>query len=54
MLQTAGTGIVMANGRPDVQALIPGRCGSNMEDGVAQYILKNILRDAKEPHDKRK
>ena len=43
MLQTAGTGVVMANGRPDVKALIPTVCRSNMEDGVAHYIEEHIL-----------
>lgn len=43
MLQAAGTGVVMANGRPDVKALIPLVCRSNMEDGVAHYIEEHIL-----------
>ena len=43
MLEAAGTGIVMANGRPDVLQRIPVHCGHNEEDGVAHYIEAHYL-----------
>lgn len=45
MLQAAGLGVAMANAREDVKALIPARCLSNEQDGVADYIDKYVLRE---------
>lgn len=44
MLQAAGLGIVMENGRADVQQIIPTHCSSNMADGVAHFIEERFLR----------
>lgn len=38
MLQAAGRGVLMANGRPDLRSLCDDLCPSNQEDGVAQYL----------------
>ncbi len=43
MLQAAGCGVAMGNARPDVKALIPTHCPSNMEDGVAQWVEQHVL-----------
>ena len=43
MLQTAGRSVVVANGRPDVQALCDEICLSNQEDGVARYLEEHFL-----------
>ena len=45
MLTAAGLGVAMANAREDVKALIPARCLSNEQDGVADYIDKYVLRE---------
>lgn len=45
MLTAAGRGVAMANAREDVKALIPARCLSNEQDGVADYIDKYVLRE---------
>ena len=45
MLTAAGRGVAMANAREDVKALIPARCLSNEQDGVADYIDKFVLRE---------
>ena len=45
MLTAAGRGVAMANARDDVKALIPARCLSNEQDGVADYIDKYVLRE---------
>lgn len=42
MLQRAGRGILMANGRADLRNLVDGICPSNQEDGVARY-LENVF-----------
>lgn len=44
MLEIAGTGVAMGNAREDVKALGFPVCGTNDEDGVAQYIDAHILR----------
>ena len=46
MLETAGTGVCVANARDDVRARIRRVCRSNEEDGVARYIEEQFLRDA--------
>ena len=38
MLQTAGRGVLMANGRTDLRPLCDDVCPSNQEDGVARYL----------------
>ena len=43
MLQAAGHSVVVANGRPDVQALCDEICLSNQEDGVARYLSEHFL-----------
>ncbi len=43
MLESAGTGIAVANAREDVKALGFPLCRANDEDGVAHYIDENIL-----------
>lgn len=43
MLQAAGTGICVANARPDVLALGFPVCRPNSEDGVARYIEEYVL-----------
>lgn len=43
MLTAAGYGVAMANARPEVLELIPLHCLSNQEDGVADFIEKNVL-----------
>lgn len=43
MLESAGTGVAMANAREDVKARITRHCLSNGEDGVARYIDEYIL-----------
>lgn len=45
MLEAAGTGVAVANARADVKARIAVHCLSNMENGVADYIDKHILRE---------
>lgn len=45
MLQAAGLGVAMENGREDVKALIPTHCGRNEEDGVARFIEQHCLRE---------
>ena len=44
MLEVAGRGVLMANGRPALRILADDVCGSNQEDGVAVY-LKNLFRE---------
>lgn len=43
MLKAAGRSVVVANGRPDVQALADDVCLSNQEDGVARYLAGHLL-----------
>ena len=46
MLQAAGRGILMANGREDLRALCDDTCPSNQEDGVTVYlesVFKGVL-----------
>ena len=43
MLEAAGEGVCVMNAREDVRALIPRRCPSNQEDGVAHYIEQHLL-----------
>ena len=43
MLQAAGTGVCVANARPDVLALGFPVCRANSEDGVARYIEEHVL-----------
>ncbi len=43
MLQAAGHSVVVANGRPDVQALCSEICLSNQEDGVARWLSEHFL-----------
>ncbi len=38
MLQAAGRGVLMANGRTDLRDLCDDVCGTNQEDGVALYL----------------
>lgn len=45
MLTIAGHGVAMGNAREDVKALIPARCPTNEEDGVARYIEQHILKE---------
>lgn len=45
MLEAAGLGVAMENGREDVKALIPTHCGRNEEDGVARFIEQHLLRE---------
>ncbi|MBQ9252054.1 MAG: HAD family phosphatase [Clostridia bacterium] len=40
MLQAAGRGVLMSNGRPELRSLCDDVCGSNQEDGVAAYLEK--------------
>ena len=42
LLEAAGTGVCVANARPDVRALGFPTCRANDEDGVAQYIDEHI------------
>ena len=44
MLQAAGRGVLMGNGRADLISLCDDRCGTNQEDGVAHY-LENVFRE---------
>ena len=46
MLTAAGTGVVMANAWPEMKAMVPVHCASNMDDGVAHFIEENILKEA--------
>ena len=43
MLLAVGHGVAVRNAREDVKAQIPILCGSNQEDGVAQYIEEHVL-----------
>ena len=38
MLQAAGRGVLMRNGREDLRSLCDDICGTNQEDGVAAYL----------------
>ena len=49
MLQICGTGVAVSNAVMDVKAVADGVTLSNDEDGVADWIEKNILTDYKEP-----
>lgn len=40
MLQAAGRGVLMKNGRPELRPLCDDVCGSNQNDGVAGYLEK--------------
>lgn len=44
MLQAAGRGVLMANGRDALRPLVDDICGSNQEDGVAVY-LEQVFRE---------
>ena len=44
MLQAAGLGVLMENGRRELQPLCDDLCGTNQEDGVARY-LENLFRE---------
>lgn len=44
MLRECGIGIAVANALDEVKAAADEICGSNEEDGVAQWIEENILR----------
>ena len=46
MLTAAGVGVVMDNAWPEMKAMIPVHCASNMADGVAHFIEDNILEEA--------
>lgn len=46
MLQTAGTGIAVANALPEVKAAANGLCLSNQEDGPARWLEEHVLADA--------
>jgi len=43
MLSAAGFGVAMDNARPEVKALVSLRCPDNQHDGVAHYLLSNVL-----------
>ena len=43
MLPAVGHGVAVANAREDVLAQIPGRCGSNEDDGLARHIEQHVL-----------
>ena len=43
MLQVSGTGVAMANAIPEVKHAADQTCKSNNEDGVAHWIIQNIL-----------
>ena len=44
MLQSAGLGVIMANGREELRPLCGGVCGTNQEDGVAR-CLETLFRE---------
>ncbi len=44
MLQTAGRGVLMSNGRKELRSLCDDVCGSNQEDGIAAY-LEEVFRE---------
>lgn len=46
MLKVCGTGIAVANAVPEVQAIADSVTWSNDEDGVAEWIEKNVLLDS--------
>ena len=43
MLQAAGTGVVVANGRPEIKKLLDNVCGSNNDDGPARFLYEHFL-----------
>ncbi|MBO6093779.1 MAG: HAD hydrolase family protein, partial [Oscillospiraceae bacterium] len=43
MLQAAGRGVQMSNGREDLRSLCDDLCGSNQNDGVSAYLDKVFL-----------
>lgn len=44
MLQSAGLGVIMANGRKELRPLCGDVCGTNQQDGVARY-LETLFRE---------
>lgn len=44
MLRGCGAGIAVSNALPEVKAAADEVCGSNMDDGVAEWICRNILK----------
>ena len=44
MIQAAGRGVLMKNGRTELRTLSDDICESNQEDGVAEY-LKLVFRE---------
>ena len=43
MLKMCGTGVAVTNAVPDVQAIADSVTLSNDEDGVAEWIIQNVL-----------
>lgn len=47
MLTACATGVAMKNARPEVLAACREHCGSNNEDGVAEYLASHFLKENK-------
>ena len=43
MLKFCGTGVAMGNALPEVKAVADHVCGTNDEDGLANWLLENVL-----------
>ena len=43
MLQAAGTGVIVENGRPEIKDLLYNICGSNNDDGPARFLYERFL-----------
>lgn len=43
MLQAAGAGVVVANGRPELKDLLDNVCGTNNDDGPARFLYERFL-----------